>query len=115
MENNVPETMHNPKKISLLIVLAEIGGWVLLALYLLSFISDLQSLVPNFSQIWPTGDLMGQVMTLASIIFKPAMGLFYFAILHGVAQLLALGADLFFMTEEDDFVEIVEADENAAE
>ncbi len=102
MENDFNATMHSQKKASLLIVMAEITGWVLLALYLVSFISDLQSLIPNFSQIWPSGDVMGQVMTLASLLFKPAMGLFYFVMMHGIAQLIALGIDIFFYTEDED-------------
>lgn len=114
MEQNFNETMHSPKKISLLIMLSEIVGWVMLVLYILSFISDLQSLIPNFSQFWPQGNVMEQVMTIAGLLFKPAIGLFYFAMLHGVAQLLALGVDLFFNTdlEFEEVVEEYQADEN---
>lgn len=113
-EQNFNETMHSPKKISVLIMLSEIVGWVMLVLYVLSFISDLQSLIPNFSQIWPQGDVMGQLMTIASVLFKPAIGLFYFAMLHGLAQLLALGVDLFFNTdiEFEEVIEEYEADES---
>ncbi len=94
------ESMHSSKKVSVLIIMAEIVGWILLAIYLLIFISDVKNdLIPNFAMYWPKGDTMGQLVTIASILFKPAIGFFYFTILHSLAQLLALGTDIFFNTD----------------
>lgn len=100
------EMMHKPGLVSGLIIAAEVTAWVMLVLYLLSFVSDMISVSQNFAAIWPS-QLMDQIMTLAGLVFKPAIGAFYFVMLQGVAQILSLGVDIFYNTDVA-YEEIVE-------
>lgn len=107
-------TMHSPKMISGLIITAEITGWVMLVLYLLSFASDMSSLAQNFAMAWPTSGVMDQLMFIAGIIFKPAIAAFYFLTMQGIAQLLALGVDIFYNTDVE-YETIIEEVEEVVE
>jgi hypothetical protein len=79
---------------------AKIVGWVIAVIYLLSFINEMTSTLPNLSQM-PT-DLMTRLLIFANMLFPLAMGAFYWLVLHGLAEGLYVALDLFISTEEDE-------------
>jgi len=58
---------------------------------------------------WPT-QLSQWPITIANLLFAPAVGLFYFLALQGVAQGLNLGLDIFYELNPEE-----EVDEDLAE
>ncbi len=90
-----------------IVAIAKIVSWIILAFYLISFISsDLLPLIQKQSN-WPPNPAQWP-MAVASLFFAPAIGLFYFLVLQGVAQGLNLGLDIYydFQPEEEEVVEI---------
>jgi len=85
-----------------IVSIARIVSWVLLGIYLVSFVNDLQPIFQGQMQ-WPT-QFSQWPITIAGLIFQPVIGLFYFLVLQGVAQLLSLGLDIFydFQPEEEE-------------
>ncbi len=101
----------NENNILLIVSIAKIVSWVVLAFYLISFVnSDILPLVQgqtNFpTQIsqWP--------IAIANLFFAPAIGLFYFLVLQGIAHGLNLGLDIYYQSqpEEDETVGADEAE-----
>lgn len=92
----------NEDAIFRIISIAKIVSWVLLAIYLISFVNNISEMVQGQMQLpqqlsqWP--------LMIANILFAPALGLFYFLIMQGVAQGLNLGLDVFYELhpEEDE-------------
>jgi hypothetical protein len=65
-----------------------------LIFYLISFAGDIGGVLQGQMQ-WPT-QLSQWPITIANLFFAPAIGLFYFLVLQGVAQLLNLGLDIYY-------------------
>jgi hypothetical protein len=99
----------NEDAIFRIISIAKILSWVILVFYLISFAGDISNIIKGQMQ-WPT-QLSQWPITIANLFFAPAIGLFYFLILQGVAQGLNLGLDIFYELnpeeeENEDLVEI---------
>ncbi|MEO8357607.1 MAG: hypothetical protein ABI621_17015 [Chloroflexota bacterium] len=77
-----------------IISIAKILSWVILAFYLISFAGDISGMIQGQMQ-WPT-QLSQWPITIANLFFAPAVGLFYFLVLQGVAQGLNLGLDIYY-------------------
>jgi hypothetical protein len=94
-----------------IVSIAKIVSWILLVIYLYSFIENVRSnVVPMFQQqAFPT-DVTQWLGFLANMIFPIGLGLFYFLVMQGVAQGLNLGLDLFYELhpEASDDVSFVE-------
>jgi len=90
-----------------IVSIAKIVSWVILVFYLISFANDLTPIFKGQMQ-WPT-QLSQWPITIASLFFAPAIGLFYFLVLQAVAQGLNLGLDIYydFQPEEDEEEEAV--------
>lgn len=87
-------TFHSQNVVLRLALLANILGWVLLVIYLLSFISDARQLVDQWPPNLPT-DVLELLTFWAGFLFKFFLGGFYFAIMQGVSQILYLGLDIY--------------------
>lgn len=85
--------------------IAKIVSWVILSFYLISFASDLSSIIQGQMQ-WPT-QLSQWPITIANLFFAPAIGLFYFLVLQGVAQGLNLGLDIYYELQPEELSEEV--------
>ncbi len=77
-----------------IVSIARILSWVILAFYLISFAGDISGIIQGQMQ-WPT-QLSQWPITIANLFFAPAVGLFYFLVLQGVAQGLNLGLDIYY-------------------
>ena len=86
-----------------IVSIAKIVSWVILVFYLISFVNDLNPIIQGQMQ-WPT-QLSQWPITIASLLFAPAVGLFYFLVLQGVAQGLNLGLDLYYELRPEDIDE----------
>lgn len=86
-----------------IISIAKIVSWVILAFYLISFAGDINSIIQGQMQ-WPT-ELSQWPITIANLFFAPAVGLFYFLVLQGVAQGLNLGLDIYYELQPEDIGE----------
>jgi len=82
--------------------IAKIMSWVLLVFYLVSFAGDMSGVIQG-QMTWPT-QISQWPITIVSLFFAPAIGLFYFLVLQGVAQGLNLCLDIFYELhpEEDE-------------
>ena len=84
----------NEDAIFRIISIAKILAWVILVFYLISFAGDISNIIQGQMQ-WPT-QLSQWPITITNLFFAPAIGLFYFLALQGVAQGLNLGLDIFY-------------------
>lgn len=107
-EKNESLLFANEDAIFRIISIAKILSWVILVFYLISFAGDISNIIQGQMQ-WPT-QLSQWPITLANLFFAPAIGLFYFLILQGVAQGLNLGLDIFYELKPEE-----EADEDLVE
>jgi hypothetical protein len=84
----------NENNIFRIISIAKIISWIILVFYLISFVGDIsriiqgQTTLPTQLSQWP--------IAIANLFFAPAVGLFYFLVLQGVAQGLNLGLDIYY-------------------
>ena len=92
-KNELP-LFANEDAIFRIISIAKILSWVILVFYLISFANDISGIIRGQMQ-WPT-QLSQWPITIANLFFAPAIGLFYFLVLQGVAQGLNLGLDVFY-------------------
>ena len=93
-DKNESLVFANEDAIFRIISIAKILSWVILVFYLISFAGDISNIIQGQMQ-WPT-QLSQWPITIANLFFAPAIGLFYFLILQGVAQGLNLGLDIFY-------------------
>ena len=99
-KNELP-LFANEDAIFRIISIAKILSWVILVFYLISFANDISGIIRGQMQ-WPT-QLSQWPITIANLFFAPAIGLFYFLVLQGVAQGLNLGLDVFYeMNHEEE-------------
>lgn len=89
-----------------IVSIAKVVSWVVLAIYLISFIVDVTGMVQGGMQ-WPTEPTQ-LAITVANLLFAPTIGLFYFLVLQGVAQGLNLGLDIFYELHPEEGNEEIE-------
>jgi hypothetical protein len=90
----------NENSIFRIVSIAKIISWVILAFYLISFAGNVGELIQGQST-WPT-QVSQWPLAIANLFFAPAVGLFYFLVLQGVAQGLNLGLDIFYELHPED-------------
>jgi len=78
---------------------ALIASWIVLLIYVASFVA---SILPLLDGSVPWSQLVGQFSTILNLVYPLAMGVAYFSILQGIARLLYLGLDIFYVIEPDD-------------
>ncbi len=96
-----------------IVSVAKIISWVLLVIYIYSFVENFrQNVLPMFQQqSFPT-DVFQWLGFLANLLYPLALGAFYFLIMQGVAQGLNLGLDIFYgLNPEADEEEVVVVEE----
>jgi len=95
----------NENNIFRIVSIAKVISWVILAFYLISFAGDVGAIIQG-QMAWPA-QLSQWPITIANMLFAPAVGLFYFLVLQGVAQGLNLGLDIYYelQPETDEEVE----------
>src|ERR1041384_5806557 len=112
MDTNTDSTplFANETNIFRIASVARIVSWVILVIYLVSFVSDLNGLIQGQTH-WPSQ--ISQIpLAVANLFFAPAAGLFYFLFLQGLAQGLNLGLDIYYELQppEEEEVEIEESE-----
>jgi hypothetical protein len=90
----------NENNIFRIVSIAKIVSWIILVFYLISFAGDVSAAIQGQVQ-WPT-QLSQWPITIANLFFAPAVGLFYFLVLQGVAQGLNLGLDIFYELQPEE-------------
>ena len=90
----------NENNIFRIVSIAKIVSWIILVFYLISFAGDVSAAIQGQVQ-WPT-QLSQWPITIANLFFAPAVGLFYFLVLQGVAQGLNLGLDIYYELQPED-------------
>jgi hypothetical protein len=90
----------NENNIFRIVSIAKIVAWIILVFYLISFAGDVRAAIQGQMQ-WPT-QLSQWPITIANLFFAPAVGLFYFLVLQGVAQGLNLGLDIYYQLQPED-------------
>ena len=89
-----------------IVSIARIVSWVVLVIYLYSFVENVRPLFQG-QMPFPTEVLQG-VNMVANLIFPLAIGLFYFLVLQGIAQILNLGLDIFYELRPEEEKEALE-------
>lgn len=84
----------NENVIYRIIAVARIVSWVVLVIYLIVLASSVNSILQQQAGL-PT-QFMDWLTFIANLLYPPALGLFYFLVLQGVAQGLSLGLDTFY-------------------
>jgi len=102
MNTNKDESLlfANENTIFRIVSIAKIVSWIILIFYLISFAGDVSAAIQGQVQ-WPT-QLSQWPITIANLFFAPAVGLFYFLVLQGVAQGLNLGLDIYYELQPED-------------
>ena len=95
----------NEDNIFRIVSIAKIIAWILLIFYLISFAGDVNNIIQG-QMNWPT-QLSQWPIAIANLFFAPAVGLFYFLVLQGVAQALNLGLDIYYQLQPEE-IEIEE-------
>jgi hypothetical protein len=90
----------NENNIFRIVSIAKIVSWIILIFYLISFAGDISGIIQGQTN-WPT-QLSQWPITIANLFFAPAIGLFYFLVLQGVAQGLNLGLDIYYELQPED-------------
>jgi hypothetical protein len=105
MNRNKDEALlfANENNIFRIVSIAKIVSWIILIFYLISFAGDMSTAIQGQMQ-WPT-QLSQWPITIANLFFAPAVGLFYFLVLQGVAQGLNLGLDIYYELQPEDVEE----------
>lgn len=96
----------NENAIFRIVSIAKILSWVILIFYLISFANDLGPIIQGQMQ-WPR-QFSQWPITIAGLFFAPAIGLFYFLVLQGLAQGLSLGLDIYYDFQPDEEEEVEE-------
>ena len=102
MNRNKDEALlfANENNIFRIVSIAKIVSWIILIFYLISFVGDINGIIQG-QMTWPT-QLSEWPITIANLFFAPAVGLFYFLVLQGVAQGLNLGLDIYYELQPED-------------
>lgn len=100
-ENEKELNFHSETTVLQIARWSKVISWAMLAIYLFRFISDLLSVFGSGGFQFPTLP-MEVIMLVASLLFTPLLGGFYFLVLQGLAQGLYLGLDFFLKDEVDE-------------
>jgi len=107
---------HNENAVNRIILWANVIGYTLLVFSLVSFVGQAYELSTQWDgvkQAIAQQPLQVVNFFLSQLLKEPLVGVFYFLVLRGISELLSLGLDLFYETEEE--IEIdVEAPEPEA-
>jgi len=112
MNTNKDETLlfASESTIFRIVSIAKILSWIVLVVYLIIWVSNLQPLFQPGMQ-WPTA-ISQWLSLIANVFYYPALGLLYFLVMQGVAQGLNLGLDIFYELHPDaDEEEVVVVEE----
>jgi len=90
----------NENSIFRIVSITKIVSWIILIFYLISFAGDISGIIQGQTN-WPT-QISQWPITIANLFFAPAIGLFYFLVLQGVAQGLNLGLDIYYELQPED-------------
>jgi hypothetical protein len=82
-----------------IVTIAKIVSWIILVVYLVLFVDSIKPMFQGQMQ-WP-GAPADWITLLANVFYAPAIGLFYFLVMQGVAQGLNLGLDIFYELHPD--------------
>lgn len=93
-ESNEKVSFHSQEAVLRLAMIGNIVSWVVLAFYLLNFAGDVRTLAENWPLQLPN-DFFSQLSTWIGFASTPIFGVFYFALLQGISQLLYIGLDLY--------------------
>jgi len=96
----------NEDSIFRIVSIAKIISWILLIFYLISFAGDVSNIIQG-QMNWPT-EISQWPIAIANLFFAPAVGLFYFLVLQGVAQSLNLGLDIYYQLQPEDIESDIE-------
>ena len=99
-DKDEPLLFANENNIFRIVSIAKIVSWIILIFYLISFAGDISGIIQGQTN-WPT-QLSQWPITIANLFFAPAIGLFYFLVLQGVAQGLNLGLDIYYELQPED-------------
>jgi hypothetical protein len=100
-------TFHNESVVNRLILWGNIVAFIILGFAGISFIYNLYSIISNWTQVLmslPTNPIEQIAIFISNVFYEPIVGVFYFLVLRGMAQLLNLGLDLYYrgLDEEED-------------
>jgi hypothetical protein len=101
-EEKVGFIFSNENSVIRIATTALITSWVILLIYLVSFVTSIYPLV-NGSVPW--SQLFSQPSAILNLIYPLTMGVVYFSVLQGVARVLHLGLDIFYTLEPEDVEE----------
>ncbi len=100
MKNESKElTFHNENVVTRVTLWANIIAFTILAVSLIGFAYDLYSVIGNWAQVVGSlpPNILERIAIFASKLFlNPLVGVFYFLVLRGLAQLFNLGMDLYY-------------------
>ena len=82
-----------------IVTIAKIVSWIILVVYLVLFVDSIKPMFQGQMQ-WPAAPA-DWLTLLANVFYAPAIGLFYFLVMQGVAQGLNLGLDIFYELHPD--------------
>jgi len=82
-----------------IVTIAKIVSWIILVVYLVLFVDSIKPMFQGQMQ-WPAA-AADWLTLLANVFYAPAIGLFYFLVMQGVAQGLNLGLDIFYELHPD--------------
>ena len=100
-KSNESLTLHNETTLMGIATAAKVTGWVILVIFVLSWVGSLIEMFSAGGFQFPPG-FMNTLLYLANFVYPLAMGAFYFLIMHGLAQGLYIALDLFDTTEEEE-------------
>jgi hypothetical protein len=89
--------------------IAKIVSWIILVVYLILFVDSVKPMFQGQMQ-WPA-DVSSWITLAANVLYAPAIGLFYFLVMQGVAQGLNLGLDIFYELHPEASDEVVVVEE----
>jgi len=96
---------HNEGVVSRITMWANTMAFLILAFALISFIYDAYSIITNWQSIvagLPVNPLERIAIFISKVFMSPAVGVFYFLVLRGLAQLLNLGMDLYYQYADEE-------------
>lgn len=114
MQNNEEKdlTFHSESVVSRITLWSNVVAFTILAFALIGFAYDLSSIIQNWSQVigsLPPNIFERIAIFVSKVFYTPLVGVFYFLVLRGMAQLLNIGMDLFYSStdeEEEDTLEV---------
>jgi len=101
---------HNENAVNRIILWANVIGYILLVFGLVSFFAqayDLSTQWEGVKQAYAQQPMQVINYFLSQLLKDPLVSVFYFLVLRGISELLNLGLDLFYETEEEIDIDVV--------